>query len=817
MNYIHLNHGWHLQQGEPPKIPMMPAQSEEVNLPHDFVIASDVHPGSKNGANTGYFSGGTVTYTKKLTVPAEWADSRVLLGFDGVFGSTKVTVNGHLAGIHHYGYTPFQMEIGEYLYLGEENRIAVTVSNDNEQNSRWYSGGGLYRGAYLLVAPKLHIAPNGIYVRTGHFAGEDAFLIVETTVENHTDKDHCLWVDLTVSEDGTDTAAALGRIKVYVPKGASAAARTQLCVENAKRWDLDSPNLYRITATLVDGAAPLDAAEVTFGIRTVSVDAKHGFCLNGRSIKLKGGCLHHDNGILGAASFYDSEYRRVKLHKENGFNALRMAHNPASSALLEACDRLGILVMEEAFDVWRMGKNYHDFSQYFDREWEQELSSFLLRDRNHPCVILWSVGNELPEQGGLSGGYEISARLSAAVRRLDATRPVCGALCSFFSGLDDHDTGRFWQSLITEAAASGGALSNLDGKYGKEIWNERTEAFAAPWDVVGYNYLDYHYAEAGKLFPNRVICCTESKPGQMESYWRDVEKYPYLIGDFVWTSMDYIGEAGIGKVIYAEPGQEAAAAQALHTAPYPWRTAGCGDFDLCGFARPQLAYRRILWGSAETKIYCHDPKNAGKTVLLGRYGWEECENSWNWPVETGTPMKVEVYSGGEEVELFLNGIFLGRKPVEHLKAEFSVSYARGELTAVSYHAGAEISRDTLRSGGGAVHIKITPDASAPHTAWLPADGQSLCFAVVELVDTSGNLVHFAEAEITAAVEGAATLQTFGSGRPVTEENYTKGQAATYHGRLLAILRAGMEPGTATLRVSAKGFPEAALEIKIGES
>lgn len=622
MKSIDLNLNWSLQKGEPSRIPGMPEQTKAVNLPHDFMIETDVCPDSKNGPNTGYFSGGTYTYTKKLTIPQEWKGQQVLLAFDGVFGSTKVVVNGHMAGVHHYGYTPFRVDIAPYLYFGQENRISVTVSNDNEQNSRWYSGGGIYRAVSLLVAPQVHIAPNGLYVHTDHFVDSDAFVVVETTVENHTSADRCAWVELAVTEDGSSKIVSKGKIKVHLPAHKSSVARTQLCIEAAKRWGVDTPNLYKIHAVSSDEEGVTDEAESSFGVRTISVDSKHGFVLNGRSMKLKGGCLHHDNGILGAASFYDSEYRRVKLHKDNGFNALRMAHNPASSALLEACDRLGILVMEEAFDVWRMGKNYYDFSQYFDAEWEQELTSFILRDRNHPSIILWSIGNELPEQGGLSRGYETSALLAQTVRKLDATRPVCGALCSFFSGLDDQDTAKFWQSLRQEAAMSGGALNNLDGKYGRQIWNERTEAFAAPWDVVGYNYLDYHYEEAGSLFPNRVICCTESKPGQMESYWHGVEKYPYLIGDFVWTSMDYIGEAGIGKSLYVEPQQAAGAARSMHFAEFPWRTAGCGDFDLCGFERPQLAYRRILWGSRETFILPRSQKQreagaAGPLWLAG--------------------------------------------------------------------------------------------------------------------------------------------------------------------------------------------------------
>lgn len=809
MKKTDMNLGWTIQSGEVLRIPGMPAKTKAISLPHDFVIGTDVRPDSKNGANTGYFSGGTVTYTKKLAVPGEWQGQKVLLSFDGVYGNTKLVVNGHHVGVHHYGYTPFQMDVAPYLYYDGENRISVTVSCDAEQNSRWYSGGGIFREVSLLTAPQVHIAPNGLYVHTDHFVGGDAFVILETTVNNHTASDRCAWVDLSIAGEDGGEAVAAGRIKVFVPAGKSAVARTQLCIENARRWDIDSPHLYRVHAVSLDEEGLRDEAETTFGVRTVSVDARNGFCLNGRSIKLKGGCLHHDNGILGAASFYDSEYRRVKLHKENGFNALRTAHNPASSVLLEACDRLGVLVLEEAFDVWRMQKNYYDFSQYFDAEWHRELESFMVRDRNHPSIVLWSIGNELGEQGGLSRGYETSAMLTEAARKLDPTRPICGAVCSFFHSLDDRENVMHWQSLRDEAAALGGLPNNLDGKFGRSIWNDRTEAFCAPWDVVGYNYLDYHYEEAGKRFPNRVICCTESKPGQMESYWHDVEKYPYLIGDFVWTSMDYIGEAGIGKVLYVDPAQAATATRAIHGAPYPWRTAGCGDFDLCGFARPQLAYRRILWGSKETYIACHDPRNMGKLELLGRYGWPECANSWTWPVAEGSPVKVEVYSSAPEVELLLNGISLGRKPVQHNKVLFETEYRHGELTAISWNGPREISRDTLCSAGEAALIRITPDKQV-----LAADGRSLCFAVVEVVDSEGKPVPYAEIPLSAAVEGEALLQAFGSARPATEENYTSGSIRTYHGRALAVVRSGDRTGTAVLKVEAEGLAAARLKLSV---
>lgn len=809
MKITKIHENWTVQAGGHSPLPGMQSQARTIRIPHDFVIESDVRPDGKNNSNTGFFNGGTYTYTKMLAVPQDWENQRILLNFDGVMGNAKLSVNGQHVLVHHYGYTPFHADISPYLYYGEENRISVTVSNDAEQSGRWYMGGGIYRDVTLLTAPQVHIAPNGVFVHTDHFMGDDAFITVETAVENHTAKDRCAWVELSVTEDGSDTVVARGRIKVFLSAGKAAVARTQLCIEHVKRWDVDAPHLYQLHARSCDEKGIADEADVVFGVRTVSVDAKYGFCLNGRPLLLKGGCVHHDNGILGAVSLYDAEYRKVKLHKDHGFNALRTAHNPPSAAFLEACDRLGVLVLAEAFDIWRMQKNFYDFSQYFDTEWKQELESFLLRDRNHPSIVLWSIGNELPEQSGIGRGYETSAKLAEAVRRLDPTRPVCGALCSFFHSLDDKDNAAYWKSLMEEVATLGGMPNNMDGPFGRAIWNDRTEAFCAPWDVVGYNYLDYHYEEAGQLFPNRVVCCTESKPRQMKKYWEDVQKYPFLIGDFVWTSMDYIGEAGIGQVLYVEPDQVAQASRAVNYARYPWRTAGCGDFDLCGNVRPQMAYRRIVWGSKETKIFCHNPANNGKVEILGRYGWPDCDNSWTWPVAEGTDIQVAVYSSAPEVALLLNGTPIGKTSTRDHQAMFHVPYTHGELVAVSYDGEKEISRDSIRSAGSAASLKITPDKTV-----LAADGQSLCFALVEIVDENGNPVPYAEAAIRAEVTGTAALQAFGSARPITEENYTKGIGTTYQGKMLAVVRAGGEAGEAVLRVQADGLHGAACTIVI---
>ncbi len=561
MKITDISLNWTLQAGEPSHIPGMPADTKTVDLPHDFMIGSDVAENAKNGGGGGFYPGALMSYTKKLDIPEKLRGQRVLARFDGCAGLAKIIVNGHVAGRHHYGYTPFTVDLSPYLYYGAKNRLTAVCGTDAEPNARWYAGGGLYRHVTLLTAPTVHLSPDPIFARLSHMVGGDAFVTVEVSAENHTGADAMRWAELSLIPENDAQAGVSGRICIFMPAGERASARTTVCVENARIWDVDHPALYRVCVNLSDGQSTTDTAETIFGIRQITVDAKYGLRLNGKTIHLRGGCIHADNGILGAASFYDSEYRKVKLHKDNGFNALRLAHNPASPELMEACDRLGMLVIDEAFDVWTMPKRYYDFSQFFEREWEVELDAFIKRDRNHPCVLAWSVGNELPEQGGLSDGYKWSARLACRVRELDPTRPVAGALCSFFHSLDDADSAEYWRSIRESAVQPDGFLNNLDGRFGREIWNPRTEAFCAPWDIVGYNYMNYHYDEAARLFPNRVICATESKPREFEEYWKDVEKRPYLIGDFAWTSHDYIGEAGIGRTLYAEPKEAQSAAR----------------------------------------------------------------------------------------------------------------------------------------------------------------------------------------------------------------------------------------------------------------
>lgn len=798
MKRIDFNKDWEFQWGEPSSIPMMPVQKVQVDIPHDFMIGTDVSREAVGGSETGFYQGAAGSYTKRLEITEEERERVHILSFDGCFGNTKVVVNGHVVFRHHYGYTPFEVELDRYLQAGS-NRITVTVSNTNEPNSRWYSGAGLYRKAALLTGEKVHIVPEGIYTYTKSI-GESAVQVVETTVKNDTETEKSLKLRVEITEKKTGVVAANAVGQIVIAKNQCEVSRMELEIEKPKLWSVDTPDLYVVNVVVEEEGHPemSDTEKAQFGIRNITVDAKQGFVLNGKPMKLKGGCIHHDNGIVGAAAFRDSEYRKVMLHKKDGFNALRFAHNPASREILNACDEIGMLVIEEAFDVWNMEKDYYDFSNYFESEWENELSHMILRDRNHPCIFMWSIGNELPEQGGLSNGYETSEKLTAFTRKMDPTRYVGGALCSFFRGLDDSDNEKYWKSVMENAAElrEQGAV-NLDCGFGRRVWDEYTSPFVKDWDIVGYNYLQYQYEPSHEKHPERVICCTESKPREFGSYWADVERLPYVIGDFEWTSMDYIGEAGIGNTFYVEPDQVQQTQQTMFYAQYPARTAEAGDFDICGFEKPQIGYKKCVWGSDETFLVSYDPKVHDKAELLGRYGWGKCERSWSWPVPEGAPVKVEVYSRAADVEVFVNGKSLGRKPAgagHDYRAVFETTYEPGIITAVSYDAdGNEISRDEQKTVGKPVKIAVREDetlAELRAKEILPEDEESVKYLVVEVVDEDGNLVPYAEQKVTEEELGVEKIIAFGSGRPTTEENYISGEITTYRGRALAITRAG---------------------------
>lgn len=820
---INLDGGWKFQH-TPFNLPdelSGKCTAREVELPHDYMLEDGVREDAPAAAAMGYYDGRVAYYSRSLFIPMEWKEERIFLHFDGVMMNAALEVNGCHVLLHHYGYTPFQADITPYVYPGEDNRITLCVNPSMQPNSRWYTGAGIFRSVELVHTPQIHIDADGIFTYTKRIEYQDgrpveAYLCSEVTIRNQTAVPHLIKVEVSLIPDGTTEAVLTRSATVQVKADDTARAIVPMTLTNPKLWDVTEPNLYQVSAVITDlgefrgrlvpAASPAitDNLSVLFGIRTVTADSTHGLRVNGRTVKLKGGCIHHDNGILGAVSLYDSEYRKIRLLKESGFNAVRMAHNPPSAVLLEVCDRLGMYVFNEAFDAWGIAKQPGDYNQFFRENWKEDLKAFILRDRNHPSVLFWSTGNEIPERGGLGDGYQLAMELAGYVRSLDPTRLVSNGLCSYWSGLDDQSAAENFRQMQELFGNTAGTEQNAAAPVTDTFWEDRSEPFCGVLDVVGYNYMEDHYEPAGKMFPERVILGTESFPMEIDRMWDYVERLPYVIGDCTWTSFDYIGEAGIGKSVFVAPDSPEAGmgswALMSHSSAYPWRLANDADFDINGGLTPQGVYRRIVWGSRETGLFAADPDTFGQKEIISKWGWPRVYAHWNWTAKEVQPIHVVAYSAADEVELLLNGKSLGKcaaGKANRYTASFDITYLPGLLEAVSYQNGKEMSRTELKTTGAPAAIRLTAEESA-----LTADGHSLAYVSAEIVDADGNRVPDAAVSLTASVTGAGKLAGFGSANPVTEENYTTGSFTTYQGRALAVIRSGYVPGDVTLTVSA---------------
>lgn len=817
MQRINIDRGWKVSKERP--APFFPNQGKqngekEVNLPHDCNLDEPVTPDCPDGRQTAYFKGNMAVYTKRIEIPEEWRGQKIFLQLDGAYCNTEITANGHLIAAHPNGYAPFTADLTDYLYYGEENRIAVFVNHSMMRTSRWYSGTGIYRHVDLLVGPGVHLTEQPLFLVTERIGRNQAVIRAEAEIKNETDAQRRLTIKVELFEDRgrgeplPESPAAAAAVRVIVPPNSTGIGTVRLVVPEPKLWDIEHPNLYVAVCTVYEKEQELDRDQTLCGVRTISADPVNGLMLNGSTVKIRGGCMHHDNGILGAASFYDSEYRRLKYHKEHGYNGIRGAHNPMSRDMLEACDRLGLLMFAEAFDVWRMAKNVNDYHLSFEDWWKRDITAFIKRDRNHPCIFTWSIGNEIVERNGLKDGAGIAAMLTESIHALDPSRPVSAAVPSMFNGMDDKDARKQLECMM----AAGGPGQNTGTEFSGEIWADRTEGFCAPLDIVGYNYLEDRYEEDHKRYPERVICGTESLPANIDRIWELVEKLPYVIGDFTWSSQDYLGETTCGNIIYRGDGEPPVERGELQAGRFPGRTAHCSDFDICGNELPSLHYRKIVWGSSETYLAVMDPKNYGKTAYRTGWAWDECENRWCWPGYEGKPVAVEVYSAAEEVELVINGVSAGRRPAgksHRYKAVFDTVYEPGWAEAISFEGGREVSRQRIKTPGQPAGLRLKPDQTV-----LRADGQSLAFVSIELTDAKGNVIPYYEETLSAAVEGAGELAGFGSANPVTEELYTTGTFTAYKGRLLAVVRSGFEPGTLILRISGSAYGERKLRFTV---
>jgi beta-galactosidase len=738
-----------------------------VELPHDWSIEdlpyqSDSVIGpfttkSIGTTSTGYTVGGIAWYRKHFTLK-KIAGKKVSIGFDGVYMNSDVWINEHHLGNHPYGYTPFYYDLTPWLKQnGEENILAVRVRNEG-RNTRWYSGSGIYRHVWLTITDPAHVQQWGVYITTPKLSVSAAMVNVKTTI---------------ISEQNTP-AVKLRTSILDAKNKIISVAETSVSLNNTGieisqdiqlphplLWSPESPYLYHAVTDILQGGKISDHVVTDFGVRSIEFSAEKGFLLNGKSIELRGGCMHHDNGPLGSATIDRAEERRVELLKSFGFNTVRTSHNPPSQSFLDACDREGLLVLDEFTDIWEVGNNPDDYHRWFHDWWQQDLDAMLLRDRNHPSVIFWSIGNEIKERGD-SLGLVIGKKLADEVHRLDATRPVTEAICEFW----DHP-GRPWDSTAP--------------------------AFAL-LDVGGYNYQYRRYESDHEKYPQRIMMGTESVALEAFGNWQQVEKHSWVIGDFVWTAMDYLGETGIGHT--------ALDSNKTFAMEFPWFNSWCGDIDLTGGKKPQSYYRDIVWKRSKMNMLVHEPVPAGHKEAVSYWGWPDEVPYYTFPGEEGRPLQVHVYTHYPLVRLQLNGKTVAERNVTaaDLTATFEINYQPGELKAIAIENGKPVDSVRLHTADRPAKIRLVADRK-----YIRASRNDLAYVTAEIIDEKGQLVPNASLPLHFSITGNGEIAATGNANPADMQSFQKPERKTFRGKCLIIVRPNGSAGRITLKAEGKGL------------
>lgn len=773
----------------------VPEQAVEVTLPHDAMMENKPSEKSGNGGKTGYRDGAVYQYVKFLTVPAERSEETFMLKFEGIYMNAFVYVNQQLAGKCPYGYTGFYVMLNDFLRWGETNEIRVIVRNSAVSNSRWYSGGGIYRDVYLLHGDAVYLEPEEVQVTTEEADEELAVLRIDSSLRNRNCHRQELHLE-TILMDAAGNTVGYERSPVTLFAGERRRISQRLTVKRAALWSAETPILHTCISRLYREEKLLDEDRTAFGIRKVTVDSVRGLRINGRSVKLRGACIHHDNGLLGAATYYEAEYRRVLFLKKAGFNAIRMAHHPAAPALLRACDELGMYVMDESFDMWTRCKSDNDYGLFFDEWWEKDVESMVRKDYDHPSVILYSIGNEIPEIG-TDHGAQICHNICSKVRSLDRTRPTLASVNGVFAAGDAVD--KIVRDLRADGAVKGNVNdfmtlmdSHMDRIVVHEEISKRLEKACANTDVAGYNYMTARYEKDGLTYPNRVIVGSETYPPEIARNWALVKKHGHVIGDFTWTGWDYIGEAGVGIPAYRF-GEGGFGAQ------FPCQLAYCGDIDITGFRRPASYYREVVFGLRKAPyITVQNPYRYGQRMIKTPWVISDSLSSWTYPGQEGKNVIVEVYGTGEETELFLNGRSLGRKSSGDRAGFlvcFELVYEPGTLRAVSYEKGQEIGCMELKTAAGEEHLALRQE----ERYGTGTDGEELLFVSIVNEADNGVCVTDHEIKLKAVAEGAVILG-FGSADPKTAYSYQASETETFHGRALLILRRNADVSKGGVRV-----------------
>ena len=753
------------------------APGKTVTLPHDAMLAEPRTALSAGGTNTGWYEGHDYEYRRTLTVPEnELADTHIL-EFEGVYHNAEVWLNGQKAAFRPYGYTNFYVDCAPYLHAGE-NELRVIARNADQPNSRWYSGAGIYRPVQLWTARGAHITLNGVKIRT--LSLQPA--IVEVRVKTTAPGTVRLTVDdLPAMQQESDGEAVF-----------------TLTLDNARLWTPETPNLYTCRVNFAD-----DEVTETFGVRKVEWGTD-GFLLNGKRHIIQGACIHHDNGLLGAVCDPDAVARKVRLLKENGYNAIRSAHNPCSKALLTECDRQGMLVMDEYIDHWYIHKTEHDYVDYFNDWWHQDLTDMVEKDYNHPCVVLYSTGNEVSETAQ-KRGIALTKEMTDFLHELDDSRPVTCGVNIFFNFLSSIGFGVYsdekakkeaeraekakqrGEKAAKKKAVGSQFFNNLAGLLGDEFMKRgatlhgcdvKTRDAFANMDIAGYNYGIYRYKHDLKKYPLRLILGSETFCNDAYKFRELAKQEPRLVGDFVWAGMDYLGEVMVGSWEYADY------AETFDGGP-GWVSAGSGRIDLTGKPLGEALYTRVALEADNGPYIAVCPVNhTGDRHSPSAWKMTNAMPSWSWTGCEERKANVEVYARAARVELVLNGHTVGSKTLKNdCLARFSIPYESGTLEAVSYDAADhEIGRCKLQSAGGTT--RLTLDAEEP-----TVKPGHLCYVRLRYTDENSITKPLARGNIQVQVRGG-TLVGLGSACPFNKHSYLDSETDTYYGEALAIVRMG---------------------------
>lgn len=721
-----------------------------LDLPHDWSIEGEIKPDNAMGNDGGYYIDGVGLYRKNLHFSSSDKNHRFILYFEGSYMKTVVYLNGDSIGCHGYGYTSFSVDITPYMKYDQDNELLVKVDNSMQKNCRWYSGSGLFRNVWLYKTGEVHLGLWNTFITTPEISVSKAKVNIAVTVCNDGQTDKTVVVNARIGNGDVCEQT------IKIMAGQERNVNFDLSIDSPKLWDTAHPNLYEATISILDNNIVADIEKKTFGVRTIEYTVDKGFLLNGKPMIVYGGCIHHDNGLLGAASYYKAEERKVQLMKKAGFNAVRTSHNPVSESFLDACDRYGLMVIDEAFDGWYKSKNTYDYSTLIDSCWQDDIKALVMRDRNHPSIICWSIGNEIIERKEIQV-VTTAKKFGDLCRKLDPTRPVTEAMAAWDSDWEIYDP------------------------------------LAAQHEVIGYNYM-LHKAPSDHLrVPERIIWQTESYPRDAFKNWELVNDNPYVIGDFVWTAIDYLGESGIGRYYYQgeTPGEHY---QGEH---YPWHGAYCGDIDLTGWRKPISYYRQLLFDRDNSEIIhlaVKEPLGYWGTIKETQWSVWPTWDSWNWPGWEGKEIEIEVYAKCPSVKLYINDLLVGEQEVNRdseYKAVFKVPYQPGEIRA---EGGGELV--SLRTAGNPYTLRLTPD-----TLTIKADGQDLSFITVEVVDKLGNVCSNAEVALKCEISGKASLAAFGNANLQELDSTLDNMHKTWKGRALIVVRSSKQSGAFNVKVS----------------